>query len=73
MVADSCVLRTPTPQRLGKKLGSCQATPTPPPAPGRERAAFLEEAQALFICLSIYPATHLFISNSNIISLGRHQ
>lgn len=48
--------------------------PTPPPAPGKERGpVFLEEIHALFIYLSIYPATHLFIFNSNIVSLGRHQ
>lgn len=48
--------------------------PTPPPAPGKERGPmFLEEIHALFIYLSIYPATHLFIFNSNIVSLGRHQ
>lgn len=34
---------------------------------------FLEEIHTLFIYLSIYPATHLFIFNSNIVSLGRHQ
>lgn len=45
------------------------------PASPREGGgpAPLEETQALFIYLSVYPATHLFISNSNIISLGRHQ
>lgn len=43
-------------------------------SPRRERGpAFLEETQAFFIYLSLYPATRLFIFNSNIVSLGRHQ
>lgn len=45
------------------------------PASPREGGgpAPLEETQALFIYLSVYPAARLFIFKSTIISLGRHQ
>lgn len=64
----------PAPQRLSKKMGSHGWKPTSPPAPGRGRGtAFLEQTRALFIYLSIHPATHLFILNSNVFSSGRHK
>lgn len=45
--------------------------PTTQPRPlGREGPVFLEQTRALVIYLSIYPATHLFIFNSNIFSSG---
>lgn len=64
----------PAPQHLSKKMGSRGWKPTSPPAPGRGRGtAFLEQTRALFIYLSIHPATHLFILNSNVFSSGRHK
>lgn len=52
--------------------GRCGWKPAPR-RPWEGKATFLEETHALFVYLSIYPATQLFIFDSSIVSLGRHQ
>lgn len=61
------------PQHLSNKRDSGRAGKPAPPWPWEGEATFLGATHALFIYLSIYPAPHLFIFDSNIISLGRHQ
>lgn len=60
---------SPAPQQQDGHLGWKPA----PPRPWEGKATFLEETHALFIYLSIYSATYLFIFDSNVVSLGRHQ